>query len=150
MSAAPVTRKRPPAAAPRSSRERRPDLRVVSPGRPRHRLLLASLIVLIAAAAVFLTVSLNALAAGTAVDTRLVEAEVVNAERRHRELVAHVAHLEEPSRIEQVAVLQLGMVPAAGARFLVVERALPGDGVSTDRAAGSAADPLKPVLSADR
>ena len=149
MSAAPVTRKR-PSATPAAPRARQPKLRVVAPARSRHRLLLASLIMLVAAVAVFATVSLNALAAGTAVATRQVEAQVLEAERRHRELVAEVARLEEPSRVEQAAVTQLGMVPADGARFLVVERPLPGDGVSNDRAAGSAADPLKPVLSAER
>ena len=149
MSAATLPSKR-PTPAPSRTRERRPNLRVVTQGGSRHRLLLASLIMAVAAAAVFATVSLNALAAGTAVATRQVEERVASGERRHRELVAGVARLEEPSRIEQVALEQLGMVPAAGARFLVVDRPLPGDGVSTDRAAGSAADPLKPVLSAER
>ncbi|MDP9022117.1 MAG: hypothetical protein M3N57_05330 [Actinomycetota bacterium] len=144
MSAVPQSRRGP-------DRARAPRLRVVTAPRRRRRLLFALLLVAISGAAVFSTVTLNALAAADAVHAARLEADVAEAERRYAELVAEVAALEDPARIEQVALEELGMVPADGARFLVVDRRLPHDGaVVTEAATGSQTDRMKPVLSVQR
>jgi cell division protein FtsL len=140
MSALPAPRHRPTAA---------PHLRVVPPPRPRHTLAYAVLILLVCAAAIFATVAFGALAAGHAVAAAELEREVAEAERRYAELVAEVAELEDPARIERVATERLGMVPADGARYLVLDRPLPDDD-EEPIPAGGRADPLKPVLSVER
>jgi cell division protein FtsL len=136
---------------PDTAARRRRHLRVVREPRRRHALLWALVTMVVAAGLVFGTVSINALAAGNAVEARELEAAVNEAEQRYGELVAEVARLEDPARIEQAAA-ELGMVRAESPRYLVVERVLPADGAA-DRAvvdAGETADPLKPVLSAER
>lgn len=101
---------------------------------------------------VFATVAINALAAGDAVAALQAERAVEEAESRYTQLVAKVARLEDPGRIEQVAVGELGMIPARGARFLVLDRPLPEDrgGARTGATDGMQGDPLKPVLSVQR
>ncbi|MBW3576470.1 MAG: cell division protein FtsL [Actinobacteria bacterium] len=144
MSAVPQSR-RVPGRAPT------PRLRVVTAPRRRRTLLFALVLVTISGAAVFATLTVNALAAADAVRAAQLEADVAEAERRYAELVAEVAALEDPARIEQVALDELGMVPADGARFLVVERRLPQDGtVVTEAATGGQTDRMKPVLSVQR
>lgn len=152
MTAVPVPNRRREASS-GSEAETRPDLRVVTPARRRHTAAYSIALVVLCAATIFGTVSVNALAAGDAVTARELEREVAEAERRYAQLVAEVAGLEEPARIEQVARDEIGMVPAAGVRFIHLDRALPEDrAVSTsgEVVAGAQPDPMKPVLSADR
>lgn len=129
------------------SRERRPHLRVVPEARPRHTLAFALLYLVVGAAVVFGTVTVNALAAGDAVQARELESQVRAAEQRYEGLTAEVARLEDPARIERAAA-ELGMVRATSPRYLVVGRALAADGAASDPV--TADDPLKPVLSVDR
>lgn len=146
----PPTERR-PLADRRSQGAWRPDLRLVPQPQRRHRLLLVGSVVALCASAVFATVALSALAAGDAVGTRALERRVADAERRYEELVAEVARLEDPARIERVATEELGLVRAEGARFLVLRPALPQDAADqTEVAAGDRPDPLKPVLSLER
>lgn len=153
MSAVPLQRSRPttvrgPIQTP-AERVRR-HLRVVPDSRVRHTLLYVLLYLLVGAAMVFGTVSVNALAAADAVETERLERAVATAEERYAALVAEVARLEDPARIEGAAA-ELGMVRAESPRQLALERALPGDRQDRETVvAGASADPLKPVLSADR
>jgi hypothetical protein len=127
----------------------RPHLRVVQPARPVPTLVYALLTIVVLAGAIFGTVTLNALAAAHAVESRALEARVAEGERAYAQLVADVAALEDPARIRE-AGRELGLVPAGPSRHLLLERALPADGAVTETLPGDAADPLKPVLSADR
>lgn len=143
MTAAPNVRQAPT--------RRRPHLRLVTPGPRRHTRRFALLLALLAMAATFATVAVNALGAADAVTARTLQAEVAEAERRHAELVAEVAALEHPGRIEAVAVDELGMVAPTDARFLVLGRTLPEDERRvTEIVAGEQTDPLKPILSVER
>ena len=129
---------------------RRPHLRVVEEPRPRHTLLFVLLYVVVAAGAVFMTVSLNALAAGDAVAAHQLEQQVSTSERQYSQLVADVATLENPERIKQVAT-SMGMIPAPAPRYLQIDRGLPTDTKDTTTVtAGEKTDPLKPVLSVER
>lgn len=130
-------------------RHERRHLRVVPENRPRHTLRFVLLALVLTGAAVFGTVSLNALAAGDAVRAHELEEQVVQAERRYSQLVADVAGLETPARIERAAE-RIGMVPAGAPRYLELERRLPTDGGERLVDAGETADPMKPVLSAGR
>jgi len=89
-------------------------------------------------------VSLNALAAGGAVEARELAQQVELAERTNGLLVAEVASLENPARIRQAAV-DAGLVPAEDPRFLEPGRALPSDTAPS----APSDDRLKPLLSAD-
>lgn len=129
----------------------RPRLRVVPEPTPRHTLAYTVVILALTGVVVFTTVAINALAAGDAVRARALENEVADAEQRYGELIAEVAHLEDPARISAVARDDLGMVPPAGAEFLVLDRSLPQDTQGPQEVqAGGSADPLKPVLSVER
>lgn len=131
-------------------RDRRDHLRVVGEPRKRHTLLYALLIIGVLGAAVFGTVTLNALAAAHAVEARELDARVIEAERRYAQLVADVAALEDPARIREAA-LDLGLVPAGPGRHVVLARNLPADGAVADiERPDRPADPLKPVLSVER
>lgn len=117
----------------------------------RHTRLLSVLLALAAAAMIFATVAVNALGAADAVEARALETEVLEAERRYAALVADVARLEHPGRIQQIAQEELGMVAPTDARFLVLDRPLPEDrGHTGEVAAGDRTDPLRPVLSVER
>jgi cell division protein FtsB len=143
MSAAAATR--------RGRQSRRPSLRVVESPAPRHTLIYSLLLVLLSSAAVFGTVTFGALGAGSSVEARQLERQVAVAERRYAELVAEVARLEDPARIEAEALSGLGMVRPEETRFVFVSRPLPDDGQQVaDVAAGAPADPMKPILSAAR
>lgn len=135
--------------APARREARRPHLEVVRPARPVPTLVYALLTIALVGAAVFGTVTLNALGAAHAVEARALEARVAEAERTYGQLVAEVATREDPARIREAA-LELGLEPAGPSRHVVLERALPVDGHPTETLPGAAADPLKPVLSADR
>lgn len=137
----------------------RPRLHLVGPR--RHSVAFAAFLSSICALAVFATVAINALAAGDAVAALEAEKAVEEAGSHYAELVATVARLEDPARIEQVAVEELGMIPAGRARFLVVQRPLPTDRAANPpevmagthvrpQAPARLADPLKPVLSVQR
>jgi hypothetical protein len=137
-------------ARPRTDAPRRPHLRVVEEPRKRHPLLFALLTIGVLSGAVFGTVTLNALAAASAVEARELEARVAAAERDYAQLVADVAALEDPARIREAA-LELGLVPAGPGRHVVLDRNLPADGAVTELVdSGGPADPLKPVLSVER
>lgn len=143
---APLRRARRPAV----SADGRPHLRVVAEPRRRHTLLYTLATIALMGAAVFGTVTLNALAAAHAVEARGLEARVAEGERHYAQLVADVAALENPARIREAAI-ELGMVHAGPGRHLVLQRALPADGaVAQPVAPGRTTDPLKPVLSVDR
>jgi hypothetical protein len=127
--------------------DRRPHLEVVGEPVRRHTFLYALLIMATLAGAIFGTVTLNALAAATAVEARELDARVATGERLYAQLVADVAALEDPARI-RAAAEELGMVASGPGRLLVLERNLPADGaVSAVDSPSGAADPLKPVLS---
>ena len=129
---------------------RRRHLRVVEVPARRHTLAYALAVIVVLAGAVFGAVTLNALAAQAAVQTRELNAHVTEAERTYAYLVADVASLEDPARIREAA-LELGLVPGGPRRHVTLERNVPADGaVSEVERADGAADPLKPVLSAER
>jgi cell division protein FtsL len=138
-------RQRPLASPPRPRRDRsRRHLRVVQEGPRRHPVLFLGLYLVVATLVVLAAVSLNALAAGGAVDARELAEQVTVAEREHGLLVAEVASLEDPARIRQAAT-EAGLVPADDPRFLEPGRTLPSD--TAPRAPSD--DELKPLLSAD-
>lgn len=142
---APLRRSRPEVERPAQR-----HLRVVEEPVPRHTLAYAIVMILAFAAAVFGAVSLNALAAGASVEARALEAHVTEAERVYAQLIADVAALEDPARV-RAAALEIGMVPPGPVRHLSLERNLPADGaVPETRTPDAAADPLKPLLSAER
>ncbi len=142
---APLRRAREDVAA-----RRRRHLQVVEEPVPRHTLAYAIVMILVAGATVFGAVTLNALAAGTAVEAHQLERHVADAERTYAQLVADVAALEDPARI-RAGALELGLEPSSPARFVVLERNLPADGALPPIARpGSTADPLKPLLSVER
>lgn len=140
---APRTPARSPAAPPRRQRERR-HLRVVTEQPRRHPGLFLALYLVIATLVVLGAVSLNALAAGDAVEARELTQQVEVAERAHGQLVAEVASLEDPARIRDAA-REAGMVPARDPRFLEPGLPLPVDSAPTT----PGDDTLKPLLSAD-
>lgn len=146
MSAATAPRRSAPLAAPpRPRRDRaRRHLRVVEDQPRRHPIVFLGLYLVVATAVVLGAVSLNALAAGGAVEARELANEVAQAERQHGLLVAEVATLEDPARVRQSA-LDAGLVPAAEPRFLEPGRTLPSDTAPTS----PGDDQLKPLLSAD-
>ncbi|MEX1177561.1 MAG: hypothetical protein WEB09_03780 [Nitriliruptor sp.] len=149
MSAVAPPRRTPRVATPLRRDTDRPQLRVVQPARPVHTLLYALATIVVLAGAIFGTVTLNALAAAHAVEARELEARVVEGERVYAQRLADVAALEDPARIRDAA-MELGLVPAGPSRHLALTRALPADGAVTETLPGDSADPLKPVLSADR
>ncbi len=134
----------------RAPAEPRGHLRVVDAPATRHTLAFALVWIVVLGAAVFGAVTLNALAAGASVEARALEAHVAEAERVHAQLIADVARLEDPARVRAAAV-ELGMVPPGPVRHLSLERSLPADGlVPAARTPSAPADPLKPLLSAER
>lgn len=139
---APLRRSRPTAEPPTP-----PHLRVVEEPVVRHTLAYAVVMVLVLAGAVFGAVTLNALAAGTSVEARTLEAHVAVAERDYARLVAEVATLEDPARV-RAAAGELGMVAPGPVRYLTLERNLPSDGaVPAVQMPQATTDPLKPLLS---
>lgn len=125
----------------------RPHLRVVDDPRPRM-LAFAVVTVVVCAAAVFATLVLGALAAEDAVAVRSLRQQVATAERRYERLVADVAALENPARVERVATGELGMVRPKTHRYLLLSRPLtdssdPGEPHTV--VARPARDPLKLV-----
>jgi len=128
----------------------RAQLRVVTPPRRRHTLVYLLAVVATVAAGVFGAVTLNALAAGAAVEVRELEAAVVTAERSYAQLVAEVAALEDPERI-RTAALEFGMLPAGPGRYVELTRNLPADGaVRGAEVAPRTTDPIKPLLTMER
>ena len=105
MSAATAPRRQAPLAAPpRPRRDRaRRHLRVVEDQPRRHPVVFLALYLVVATAVVLGAVSLNALAAGGAVEAKELASRVQQAERQHGLLVAEVAHLENPARIREAA-----------------------------------------------
>jgi len=132
----------------------RPHLRLVAPPARTARWLAA--LVLVTALGVVGVVTFNALAAEAAFEAARLEAEVDALEVRYDELTAEVARLESPERVRQVAIEELGMVPAEQPAYLVVDDAVPAaarvdaeSGAAQADAAGIA-DPLKAALDASR
>lgn len=145
MSAVASPRRRPVAAPSGPVRDRaRRHLRVVEDRPRRHPVLFLAVYLAFATLVVLGAVSLNAMAAGGAVEARELATAVERAERDHGLLVAEVASLEDPERIRQAA-REAGLVPAEQPRFLEPGRALPSDTTPT----APTDDDLKPLLSAD-
>lgn len=161
MSAATAVRSVPRRAPqPVSRPARRPHLRVV--GEPRHGLRYVVAAVLAGGLGVFGVVGLHALAAEQSFAVRNLEREVADLSRSYDELTAEIAALESPQRVRQVALGQLGMVPAQQPGFLVAagdhatgsgdddfvasRGTLPGAGHDTDDGSRDVADPVKQVL----
>lgn len=147
MSAVPSTAVRRPAARPRP--ERGPTLRVVKAARHTARYVVA--VLLLGALGVFGIVTLSALAAEASFAARALERDIDTLTLRYDELTAEVASLESPERVRDVAVHELGMVPAEQAAYLVVDEPL--DAGRTVPAAPASetddvllADPLKQAL----
>lgn len=143
--------------APHPQDGQRPELRVV--GRPRHRRRYVALLSLLGALGIFGVVSLHALAAEAAFEARTLESEVSELAMRYEELTAEVAALESPERIRDVAVGELGMIPAEQPAYLALDGEVPPPAAattSTDAVAGEGrggvdtplADPLKRLRSA--
>lgn len=133
------------APAPRARREReRRHLRVVHEQPRRHPVLFLGLYLVFATVVVLGAVSLNALAAGDAVQARELGRAVEVAERDHGLLTAEVASLENPAQIRQAAE-RAGLVKADNPRFLEPGRTLPADTAPT----APTDDVMKPLLSAD-
>lgn len=131
-------------------RRRRNHLEVVGEPVKRHTLAYALVMIVLAGGIVFGAVALNALAAGTSVESRALDAQVAESERLYAQLVADVAALEDPARIREAA-FDLGLQPAGPTRFVTVERNLPADGAPASTEVPDATpDPLKPLLSAER
>lgn len=155
MSAAAAPALRPvPRRAPQTGRPAaRPRLRVV--GEPRHGARYVLLAILIGGLGVFGVVGLHALAAEQSFQVRNLEREVRDLSLAYDELTAEIAGLESPERVRQVAMGQLGMVPAQQPGFLVAE-SQSGSGDSDFVAArgtlpasggrAKVADPVKQVL----
>jgi hypothetical protein len=134
----------------RTVEQQRARLRVVDAPVTRHTLAFALVWIVVLGAAVFGAVALSALATSASVEARALEAHVAEAERVHAQLVADVARLEDPARV-RAAAASLGMVPPGPVRHLTLERSLPADGlVPAARTPSAPADPLKPLLSAER
>lgn len=146
MSAATAPSRQPALApVPRARRERdRRHLRVVEEQPRRHPVAFLALYLALATAVVLGAVSLNALAAGDAVQARELGRAVEIAERDHGLLTAEVASLENPVRIRQAAE-KAGLVKADSPRFLEPGRTLPADVAPT----APTDDEMKPLLSAD-
>jgi hypothetical protein len=144
VSAVPLTRAPQPVAQPRRRHRERRHLRVVTEQPRRHPVVFLGLYLVIATGIVLGAVSLNALAAGGAVEARELSRAVAEAERSHGLLVADVAGLEDPVCIQQAA-REAGLVPATSPRFLSPGRVLPVDMAPSD----PADDDIKPLLSAD-
>jgi hypothetical protein len=144
VSAVPLTRAPQPTVAPRRRQRERRHLRVVAEQPRRHPVLFLGIYLAIATGIVLGAVSLNALAAGGAVEARELSRAVAEAERSHGLLVAEVASLEDPVRIQQAA-REAGLVPAHSPRFLSPGRVLPVDTAPSE----PADDAIKPLLTAD-
>ena len=115
----PVPRRTSQGAARGGQPGRRPQLRVV--GEPRHGMRYVVFAVLIGGLGVFGVVGLHALAAEQSFEVRNLEREVRDLSLAYDELTAEIAALESPERVRQVAMGQLGMVPAQQPGFLVAE-----------------------------
>ena len=76
--------------------------------------------VLLGAAGIFGSVTLNALAAEQSFAVRELEADVTALTRTADELTVDVTRLESPDRLHRVATTRLGMVPAEQPAFLVM------------------------------
>lgn len=147
------------AAQPRAASPsgRRPHLRVV--GEPRHGMRYVVVALVVGGLGVFGVVGLHALAAEQSFEVRNLEREVRDLSLAYDELTAEIARLESPERVRQVAMGQLGMVPAGSPGFLLAEddasQSGSGDDDLTvargtlppsDRRAAPVADPVKQVL----
>lgn len=143
MSAVTAPRRQPARPAPSPARRRR-HLRVVEDVPRRHPIVFLLLYLVTGIAIVLGAVSLNALAAGGAVDAAELSRQVSDAQRHYELMVAQVAQLENPERIRAQAE-QMGMIQAQNPRYLEPGRELPAD---TPPAATE--DPVKPLLQAAR
>jgi cell division protein FtsL len=95
----------------------RPNLRLVQPPSHPLRWLVAGL--LLAAIGIFGVVALHAAATERTFAAADLQRSVDELRQERDELSAEVAALESPDRIREVAVSQLGMVPADQAAYLV-------------------------------
>lgn len=120
-----------------------PPLRLVEPPQRARRYLVIGL--LLAAIGVFGVVSLHALATEAAFDARDLERDVDQLALDYDDLTAEVAALESPQHIKQVAITELGMVPASEPAYL---EAPEEDAPPTPEplAMGEVTDPLKQAL----
>lgn len=121
MNAVTLPRSTPGSGAGAGAGEQHPDLWVVEPGRRRNTLWFALLIAAICGAAIFVTVTMNALGAADAIPIAELEQRLAEAERRHDALRAELATLEDPSRVERIARDDLGLVATPPVRVLDLE-----------------------------
>jgi cell division protein FtsL len=120
----------------------RPSLHLVDPPRRARRYLVIGL--LLAAIGVFGVVTLHALASEAAFKARDLERDIEQLALDYDDLVAEVAVLESPQHIKQVAIEDLGMVPADEPAYLVAPEDAPATPESL--AMGEVTDPLKQAL----
>jgi hypothetical protein len=118
---------------------------VVEDAPRRHPIAFLLLYLVTGIAIVLGAVSLNALAAGGAVDAAELNRQVSDAQRHYELMVAEVAQLENPERIRAQAE-QMGMIPAENPRYLEPGRELPTDTTPPQ----ATEDPVKPLLQATR
>ena len=125
-----------------------PRLAVVPPP-ARHPFALTVLSLVVFAAAVFMAVTFNAMAADEAVHARQLDQRLRLAEAEYSQLLAEVAALESPARIATAAEA-LGLVRVEHPRQLHVRRLLPADGAADlEPGPGQRTDRLKPMLATE-
>lgn len=126
-------------SAARPSRGRR-HLRVVDRQPRRHTVLFLIIYLVVGAVVVMGAVSLNALAAGDAVEIRELGTRLDVDQRTYDQLIAEVASLEDPARIQRLAI-EMGLVPAVRARHVQ-----PAQELDVDQGAAPAADQVKSLI----
>jgi cell division protein FtsL len=133
MAVVPATRRSVAAPQPRrtpATRERRPQLRVVDQPRPR-RLSLAVVTALVVGAVfavLFGLVVFHTVLLQNQQKLDHLNTQVSDAQGQYQSLRLHVAQLEAPQRIIDVATHKLGMVPPDGTTYLTPAA---GSGAST-------------------
>jgi hypothetical protein len=117
---------------------------------PRRPVLILAVAVLALGGSIFGAVSLNALAASGSMHASALLEDRRAAEVAYGSLLAQVATMESPGRIQEAAG-RLGLAGVAHPRQLPVMRLLPADGAAMDAgvADGGPSDNLKPLLSMD-
>jgi cell division protein FtsL len=123
---------------PKTTRERRPQLRVVDEPTPRRWTLgvITALVVGAVFAVLFGLVVFHTLLLQNQQKLDHLDAQVSDAQGKYQSLRLQVAQLEAPQRIIDVATHELGMVPPDGTTYLTPAA---GSGAGTDGASGSGA-----------
>lgn len=125
--------------ADRPQRGRR-HLRVVDRQPRRHTVAFLLIYLVVGAAVVMGAVSLNALAAADAVEIRELGEQLSVDQRTYDQLIAEVASLEDPARVQRLAV-EMGLVPAVNTRHVQ-----PAQELDVDQGATQGDDEVKSLI----